>query len=123
MPLLKREPIDVNALSLFMSQINFKPPVDYMRFMSASNGAEGSLGDNYYIILYPIEELVEHNKDYQVDDYAPGLFIIGSDGGGMAFAFDKNTGEFYEMPFIGMSREEATFLAEDFDSFIEFLQK
>lgn len=123
MSLTQRDPVDKKSLDNFLSQINFNPPADYIKFMSASNGAEGSLGDNYYIILYPIEDLIEHNKECLVDDFAPGLFIIGSDGGGMAFVFAKETGGFYEMPFIGMSREEATFLAEDFNSFIEFLEK
>jgi hypothetical protein len=47
------------------------------------NGGEGSVGDTY-VILWRIEELIEMSKAYDVAEYAPGLFLFGSDGGGEA---------------------------------------
>jgi hypothetical protein len=121
MPLVLRDPIDKKALDKFLSQIDFKFPIGYLEFMSASNGAEGML-KNSYLILWPIEDLIQANQEYYVDEFAPGFFIIGSNGGGMAFAIDKEKGALYEMPFIGMSRDEAEFRADDFEGFIASLE-
>jgi hypothetical protein len=45
--------------------------------------------------------------------------MFGSDGGDTAFAIEKSTGDIYEMPFIGMSKEEATFKNKTFTEFME----
>jgi hypothetical protein len=39
----------------------------------------------------------------------------------MAFAIQKSTGLIYEMPFIGMSKEEATLKNNTFEDFIDNL--
>lgn len=109
------------AVEIFLSRVDFTLPAGYERFIRSSNGAEGFL-NNAYLILWPIEDLFTHNENYSVEEYAPGFFIIGSDGGGNSYAVDKQTGALYEIPFIGMSREEATWLAKDFDDFIETLK-
>jgi hypothetical protein len=54
-----------------------------------------------------------------VEELAPGFFMFGSDGGDTAFAIEKSTGDIYEMPFIGMSKEEATFKNKTFTEFME----
>ncbi|HEY5750634.1 MAG TPA: SMI1/KNR4 family protein [Chryseolinea sp.] len=118
----KKHPRDQKAVSEFSSRADFKLPNGYLEFLSTSNGAEGQL-EGSYLILWPIEELFSLNEGYYVDEFAPGFFIIGSDGSGTAFAFDKLTGEFYEMPFIGMSREEAVFRAKDFAGLINSLDE
>ncbi|SHH55595.1 SMI1 / KNR4 family (SUKH-1) [Chryseolinea serpens] len=106
------------AVEIFLSRVDFTLPEGYERFIRSSNGAEGFL-KNAYVILWPIEDLFTHNEGYRVEEYAPGFFIIGSDGGGTSYAVDKQTGALYEMPFIGMSREEASWVAKDFDDFID----
>ena len=63
--------------------------------------------------------MIQLNKEYSVEEYAPKLFIFGSDGGDTAFAIEKSTGDIYEMPFIGMSKEEAVFKNKTFSEFIE----
>ncbi len=49
----------------------------------------------------------------------PNFFIFGSDGGDTAFAIEKSTGRIFEMPFIGMSREEAVLKSNTFDEFLK----
>ncbi len=122
MYLIKNNAIDENSLKEFISKIDFELPKGYIEFISNSNGAEGQLGGSY-IILWPIEKLLILNEEYHVDEFAPGFFIIGSDGGGTAFATDKQTGGLYEMPFVGMSREEAKLRARDFSGFLESFDK
>jgi hypothetical protein len=54
------------------------------------NGGEGFIGENY-LRAWPVEDLIQSNKDYRVDEAAPGLFLFGSSGGGEAFAFDTRS--------------------------------
>jgi len=122
MPLTRENPADQRAVDEFILQVDFKLPDGYLEFISMSNGAEGQLKSSY-LIIWPIEELFRLNDAYHVDEFAPGFFLIGSDGGGMAFAFDKQTGELFEMPFIGMSGEEAIFRGKDFQALINSLDK
>ena len=64
------------------------------------------------------EELVRFNLDYQTD---PPLFLIGSNGGGEAFAFDQSlTGsQVFPVPFSGLEYDEALKVSDGFDSFIQ----
>lgn len=96
-------------------------PNEYMKFIEEINGGEGFVGSNY-IILWRIEELAKMNIDYQVQEYAPGLFLFGSDGGGEAFAFDMRSPSkpIVSVPFVGLD----TSLARPYAlNFIEFLEK
>lgn len=77
-------------------------------------GGEGWVGD-HYLVLFRAGELVEFNRDYEVAEYAPGLILFGSTGGGEGYAFDARSAglPIVQVPLIGMSREDATPLAPD----------
>jgi cell wall assembly regulator SMI1 len=100
--------------------VKVKLPNDYIAFLRASNGGEGMIGENY-VILWNAEELAEMNKSYQVADYAPGLLLVGSDGGGEAFAFDTRTSPWpvVKVPFVGMELQYAEVIAGSFDEFLK----
>jgi hypothetical protein len=99
-------------------------PADYVDFLKTSNGAEGNIGQSY-IMLWSLEDIVTLNEAYAVNEFAPGLLIIGSDGGGTAYAFDLRTEQMQlvEVPFIGMSLDEIRVLSNTFDGFINYLDK
>ncbi len=84
-------------------------PEDYSEFMTESNGAEGNVGENSYLVLWPLEEIIPLNEAYAVKEFAPGLVLFGSDGGDTGYAFDTRgaTPVIVDVPFIGMSLEEA----------------
>ena len=105
-------------VAVFLNQVDFTLPAGFIEFFKEANGAEISTDDNY-IILWALTEMLQLNKEYKVEEFAPEFIIIGSDGGGAAFAIEKSTGEIYEMPFIGMSKEEATFRGKTFAEYIE----
>lgn len=96
-------------------------PEEYLAFMRVSNGAEGFVGEGGYLLLWPIQKLVKHNRDYAVGERAPGLFLFGSDGGGEAYAFDTRRRDMpiVDVPFVGMSLEHVRPCGR---SFLEFLQ-
>lgn len=88
------------------------------------NGGEGFIGEAY-VILWRLEELMDMNIGYEVADYAPGMFLFGSDGGGEAFAFDirSDTRPIVSIPFLPMDVKLARAVAPDFNGFLEKLFK
>src|SRR2546422_544384 len=114
-----RAPATENAVSDFQRRSAVQLPQQYLDFLRVSNGAEGFIG-NKYVIFWPIEELLELNEAYQVDDYAPGLFLFGSSGGGEAYAFDtRSSMSVVKIPFVGMDLRAALHVAPTFNTFIE----
>jgi hypothetical protein len=102
----------------FLEQIDFTLPYGFIEFFIESNGADIST-DESYTLLWALTDMIQLNKDYNVEEYAPEFFIFGSDGGDTAYAIEKSTSDIYEMPFIGMSKEEAVFKNKTFTDFIE----
>lgn len=118
-----REPFASDeAIKNASESIEAELPNDYIAFLLKNNGGEGMIGKSY-VILWKAEELATMNKAYQVEEYAPGLLLIGSDGGGEAFAFDtrKIPWPVVKVPFIGMELQYATLIAPSFNSFLQTL--
>ncbi len=90
-------------------------PKDYTNFLKQHNGGEGFIGDNY-IIFWRAEELADFNREYEVERYAPGIVLFASNGGGEGYGFDTQSAAMpiVRIPFIGMAREYAEPMADDF---------
>ena len=101
------------------AKLRWALPNDYKELLRNANGGEGFIGENY-LILWAAEELAQFNKEYQVQDYAPGLILFGSDGGGEGFAFDTRSSPapIVQVPFIGMELNYARPVAASFDQFL-----
>ncbi|MCD6067055.1 MAG: cell wall assembly protein [Bacteroidetes bacterium] len=118
--------IDRNAaptkeeIESFLRQVDFNLSKGFIDFFKETNGADISTDDKY-ILLWALTDMIQLNKEYKVEEYAPEFFIFGSDGADTAFAIEKSTGDIYEMPFIGMSKEQAVFKNKTFADFIENL--
>lgn len=95
---------------------------DFREFLQLTNGGEGMIGENY-VMLWNIEELGQYNESYQVNQYAPGLLLFGSDGGGEGYAFDTRTlpSPVVTVPFVGMSLKYAKPVASTFTAFLTIL--
>jgi hypothetical protein len=93
-------------------------PEGYMAFLERTNGGDGFIGERY-VHLWRAEDLVEVNRAYNTAEFFPGFFLIGSDGGGEAYAFDvsENDPTVFEVPFIG-TPSDARAIASSFDSFV-----
>jgi len=105
--------------------LGIKFPCEYFELMKSANGVEGKIGENSYIAIWQIENLIQYNEGYAVAEFAPGLLIFGSDGGDTAYAFDTrdNSMPIVAVPFIGMDIEEITFIGNTFIEFLEYLSK
>jgi cell wall assembly regulator SMI1 len=97
-------------------------PTDYKEFLEKANGGEGFVGENY-LILWAADELAQFNNEYGVRDYAPGLVLFGSNGGGEGYAFDARTtpAAIVQVPFIGMDLKYAWPMAGSFSEFVNKL--
>jgi hypothetical protein len=115
-------PADGNRLAEAETHFGCRLPTHYRRFMSDQDGGEGFVGGQY-LILWRAAELVEFNREYEAEKYAPGLLLFGSNGGGEAFAFDTrdNSMSILMVPFIGMSLKDATPVADSFENFLSIL--
>ena len=104
---------------------NNRLPVSYLQLMAATNGLEGFVGEEAYLMLWPAEKIHELNESYAVDEFAPGLLLFGSNGGDMAYAFDTNSEEmpFVEVPFIGMALDQRRIIGKTLKEFFEHLRK
>ena len=103
--------------------IGFELPSDYLDFLRFSNGGCGDIPVQPWCFdsLWSAEELADCNRDYEVANYCPGFFGIGSSGGGEMFAFDMRSSEPWPvvvLPFIGMEAKAALAVAPDFRSFV-----
>jgi hypothetical protein len=109
------------AIKHLQAQLNFTLPADYVAYLLKANGGEGFIGDPSYVVLWPVEDLIEANLGYEVAEWVPGLFLFGSDGGGVAFAFDTRSPAcaIVMVPFIPMEFKELVPIAPNFESFLQ----
>jgi hypothetical protein len=98
-------------------------PEQYREFLAKTNGAEGPIGGNEYVALWPVDQLKKLNDAYEVLTYAPDYLVIGSNGGGEAYAFDLRSDSYSisALPFIGLSRDLGKIMGESFWDFLERL--
>jgi len=59
------------------------------------------------------------NRGYNVAQFFPAMFFIGTDGGGEAYALNVSgtAGAVFEVPFIGLPCD-ARMIADSFESFV-----
>lgn len=95
-------------------------PDDFLFTLLQGNGGEGYIGDEY-LILWKSEELIIFNKEYEVNKYAPGIFLFGSNGCGEGYGFDMRNKPYkiVEIPFIGMDLQYANYIADNFTDLLE----
>jgi hypothetical protein len=117
-------PLSRQAIEQFETETNIRLSHDYAQFLQKMNGGRGMVGDAF-LALWRVEELASRNQANEVEEYAPGFFIFGSDGAGEAFGFDlrSDAKEVVCIPFIGSGWEDAVRIASTFTKFLEVVSK
>jgi hypothetical protein len=120
-----RPPATDETVAAFERASGKQLPDDYRQFLKIANGGEGAIGRNAYVILWGVDELASMNQAYEVENYAPGLLIFGSDGGGEAYGFDMRNPQWttVQVPFVGMTWAQARPIAGSFKGFLEHLYR
>jgi len=121
--LMLREGVADSRIDDAEKTLGVKLPTEYVRFLEITNGGEGFIGENAYVLLWSVEDIARLDQAYEVQKYAPGLLVFGSSGGGEAYGFDTRVPHFpiVQVPFVGMSWELAQPLGDSFSSFLKHL--
>lgn len=108
-------PADPGVIDNLSASIGVALPADYLDFLRLHNGGEGFIGEDYFI-FWRAEDLVTFNREYEVEKYAPGILLFGSDGGGDGYGFDTQSTAMPVVciPFIGMDRRYSKPVAAKF---------
>lgn len=107
-------PAEIPAVDGLSTHLGVTLPESYIEFLKTHDGGEGFIGENY-IIFWKAEELVDFNREYEVETYAPGIILFASNGGGEGYGFDTLDAAMpvVRIPFIGMDRQYAIAVASD----------
>lgn len=121
----RRPPASLEDLQMVQDALGIKFPQEYAEWMLSSNGGSGPIGENSYLLLWPLERIVSLNEAYQVSKFAPGLVLFGSDGGGEGYAFDTRqpTLPIVQVPFVGMSLDAVRACGATFLDFLRYLSQ
>ena len=101
----------------FLDTLDFEPPHEYLGYIFTAESTY-EFGGAY---LIEADELLAFNADYKASELYPGYFLIGSDGGGEAFAIETATGNFVQTPFIGHDEETPNVLGRTWSEFLKYL--
>lgn len=74
------------------------------------------------------ENLIRRNQANEMEEFTPGLFLIGSNGGDTAYGLDvrkssSTYGYYIKLPFISVDWNEVEFLGPTFVDFIHRLKE
>jgi hypothetical protein len=119
----KEEPAKPEAIQRLVADAGKDLPEDYLALLLYSDGGSGNLGiEPGWLQLWSSADVLENNKDYEIEEYIPGFFGFGSSGGGELLAFDTRSGKPWKVvmiPFVPMSADLAIVIAKDFEEFIK----
>jgi hypothetical protein len=117
--MIKQPPVSASDATAIFAEFGVVPPADYLSFLSETNGAEGPVGESSYLTLWRVEEPVTNTSAYQVEEFAPELVLIGSDGGDTAYGLTRGSPtRFIAVPFIGMASDQSEELGRTFQEFL-----
>jgi hypothetical protein len=103
--------------------LDFELPADYVNVMKEFNGGEGEVGENSWLTIFPIEELILVNNDYKLlMEGVPNLFLFGKDAADSGYAFNKEKKSYHSFGLMSdFKTDSIIFCGNNFSEFIEFL--
>lgn len=102
----------------FLTQLDFKLPHAYAAYLFSNP----EIYQCYGACLVEANQLLQYNTDYGTTELFPGYFLIGSTGGGEAFAIEKTTGYFVMTPFVGHDEETPIVIGRTWPEFFQRFQ-
>ncbi|HEY8737952.1 MAG TPA: SMI1/KNR4 family protein [Candidatus Dormibacteraeota bacterium] len=113
------------ALDAAAAELGIELPSDYRTMMSKSNGGEAEFGESW-IVMWRVEDLVERNAGYKVQEFAPGFTFFGSNGAGEACAWDwrpTRQARYVVIPFITPEPDAAVPCGDSLEEFLATLNR
>ncbi len=111
------------ALDALRAGAGIELPKEYFDLLAFSNGGEGPLSvAPYNFCLDSAEDALKYKVAKTYEEFFPGFFVFGSNGGGEYIAFDVRGGKPWPVVAIDMTNinlwESVVFIAKDFRSFL-----
>ena len=96
-------------------------PEDYKALLKHSNGCEGFLSDGSYVVIWPVDQVVELNDSYSIKEFAPGVLLFGTNGADDGYGFDTRASNFpvVSVPLVGMRLSEVQPCANTLSEFLD----
>ena len=120
-----REPKGVSdeTITKIESEVEFKFPKSYLEVMKQFNGGEGNIGNNSWLLLFPLEILKEVNEDYEtLMTDIPDYFLFGKDAADTGYAFHKSNKTIHSFGLMSdFKTDPIEFCGNSFAEFVEYL--
>ena len=110
----------VNAVQ---SGLDFILPADYVELVLAYNGWEGEIGEESWLCLFPLEDLVQVNINYRLlMEQIPDYFLFGKDAAEGGYAFHKTNHTYHEFGLMSNFKTDSMhFYGNNLREFLEHL--
>ncbi len=119
----RRQPAAVNVLEDFLRSAPKNLPVKYLHFMRECDGATGDIPyDSGRIEIWPLEEAIDRQAGYGIEDSLPGFFAFASDEAGRVFVFDIRDSDGAAVLSVRLDNPSKDDLEEIAPSFSQFLE-
>lgn len=111
------------SINELQEQTGFELPQDYIDLMKEFNGGEGEVGDNGWLCLFPIEDLLATNEDYGLlMEQIPDYFLFGKDAADTGYAFHKFNQTIHSFGLMSdFNTDPIEFCGNSFAEFAEYL--
>lgn len=100
-------------------------PEDYRAVLLESDGFEGFVRRDVYLVLWSVSELVSLNDAYAVSEFIPGVTLLGTDGGDTGYGFRRKGErvEYVAVPLVGMEPGAVVVIGESVEDLLERLTR
>jgi hypothetical protein len=122
---LERVPVAATEAAEPAGSLPRDVPPDYKE-ATLQNGWRGFLSEaSPYVELWPVPDVMATNAQYEVLPDRDEMLLIGSDGGGTAYAMVRVAERwvFADVPFVPLKASEARLRGDSFEGFLEDLAK
>lgn len=107
---------DIETIETYTST---KLPVSYVDLLMITDGFSGEVSNGSFLQIWKSGEVIGLNKSYKIEEFNPGMLVIGSDGAEEAVGIDirkdsKTLGQYFMVPFESLGWEHAKILGPNF---------
>jgi hypothetical protein len=119
----KEKPANGELITKVEAELGFAFPKDYVEILKTFNGGEDEIGQNGWLVLFPIEDLIITNIDYQLlMEQIPDYFLFGKDAADTGFAFHKENKTCHSFGLMSDFRVDTIeFCGNSFEEFLAHL--
>ena len=117
----RKPPADADEIKSVERTLSIVFPKDYFDWMLLSNGGSGFVGENSYLLLWSLEQIIALNASYRkLGKYIPKFVLFGSDGGEERYAFDTQLPSLpvLEISLENLDTKRAKPVGENFSAFL-----